>query len=222
MAPIPMTGPLPPAPSSTKITKSKAGPTKPLLRRATLGGSIRTRDEAGLDIDVDGSIASAPPSPSKRARTVTFSPLVEEQVFSSSATMAGSAPDTTLDLEAVRLEVRLAIEEHVKGTSEGEYDMLKELFAPEKRRTGDEKEGASNEKVKMHLLALTSFVSLLGKNCSGLVKAILECDWFGRDDGFVKIYVQFLGNLASAQGAYVGTVLNTLVGSFTGSKYLYS
>ena len=199
-------------------TKSKASPSRPLLRRATLGGSIRTRDEAGLDVDVDGSIASAPPSPSKRARTVTFSPMIERQVFSSTSTMAGFEPDNTLDLEAVRLEVKFAIEEHAKGTSEEGYDMLKELFATEKRRTGDGKEGASNGKIKTHLLALTSYVSLLGKNCSGLVKAILECDWFGRDEEFIKIYVQFLGNLASAQGAYVSTVLNTLVGSFIGSK----
>src|SRR4051794_32098808 len=150
MAPMPITGYLPPALSSTKVAKSEPG-------RATLSGSVRTRDEAGLDIEVHGSIASAPPSPSKRARTVMFSPVVEEKVFSSPVAMVGSASDTVLDLEAVRVDVRIAIEEHGKGTSEGGYDMLKELFASEKKRSGDGKEVASNEKVKTHLLALTSF-----------------------------------------------------------------
>ncbi len=54
-------------------------------------------------------------------------------------------------------------------------------------------------------------VSLLDKSCSGIVKAILECEWLGRDELFVKSYIQFLGNLCSAQGSYVGLVLSKLV-----------
>ena len=49
-----------------------------------------------------------------------------------------------------------------------------------------------------------------------LVKAVLACDWVGRDVGFVKCYIQFLGHLASAQGSYVGLVLDMLVGYFHG------
>jgi RNA polymerase I-specific transcription initiation factor RRN3 len=51
-----------------------------------------------------------------------------------------------------------------------------------------------------------------------LVKAILACNWIGRDEKFVRAYVHFLGSLASAQGAYVGTVLGMLVGQFYGGK----
>merc|ERR1712098_189576 len=40
----------------------------------------------------------------------------------------------------------------------------------------------------------------------------------GRDEAFVKAYVQFLGSLASAQGAYVGSVLGMLVGYFYGIR----
>lgn len=204
MAPLPVAIALSPPPLPSNPTQK---PSKSFLRRATLRGStIRTRDEAGLDLDA--SIDSSPPSPGKRARTVSFSPMV------------GLAQDcSALDLEAVRLEVRAALETHVRGGSDEAYDALKEVFMPATRgAVAGGREQASSEKVKTHLLALTSCVSLLGKSCSGLVKAVLECDWIGRDEGFVKIYAHFLGNLASAQGVYVGTILNMLVGKFTGCE----
>jgi len=164
----------------------KQKPGRPLLRRATVNGSgtVRTRDEAGLDIDV--SPGSTPPSPSKKARTVTFSPVVDEKYYSESRAMAEYAPD----FEAVRIEVKLALDEHIRGGSDEKYDMLKEIFGPVKR--GAAKDGQDNEEIRTNLLALTSCVSLLGRNCAGLVRAVLECEWMGRDEGFVKIYVHFL------------------------------
>lgn len=208
MAPLPMAAPS----LHTSLPNPKQTPSRPLLRRATVNGSgtVRTRDEAGLDLDL--STGSTPPSPSKKARTVTFSPVVDEKLFSQSKAMAGYAPD----LEAVRIEVKLALEEHIRGGSDEKYDMLKEIFGPVKR--GAVKEGPSNEKIRTYLLALTSCVSFLGKNCAGLVRALLECEWMGREEGFMKIYVHFLGNLASAQGSYVGMILSALVGRFTGCK----
>jgi RNA polymerase I-specific transcription initiation factor RRN3 len=50
------------------------------------------------------------------------------------------------------------------------------------------------------------------------VQAMIKCDWMGRDEAFVKSYVQFLGSLASSQGAYVVTVLEMLVTNFYGGK----
>src|SRR3954453_23602180 len=103
-------------------------PSKPLLRRATLSGTIRKSEDAGLDAD----LMSVPPSPSKRAR-VTFNPTVEEKVME-----AYQAKGRSLD--SVRAEVKRSIEAHVKnqGDSEG-YDNIKEMFAP--RRGEDEEEG---------------------------------------------------------------------------------
>jgi RNA polymerase I-specific transcription initiation factor RRN3 len=57
------------------------------------------------------------------------------------------------------------------------------------------------------------------KGCSGLVTAVLACDWMGRDTGFVKAYIQFLAHLVSAQGGYLGAVLNMLTGHFHGGKF---
>jgi RNA polymerase I-specific transcription initiation factor RRN3 len=180
-------------------------PGKPLLRRATLSGTIRKAEDAELDSD----FLSAPPSPSKRAR-VSFNPNVEEKIAEQYQVKGRS-------LESVRLEVRSSIEAHLKGDSEG-YDIIKEGFSPRRGDDEDESEGEMMVDMKTYLLALTSYASALNKGCSGLIKAILACEWMGRDESFVKAYVHFLGSLISAQGAYVGMVLGMLVGHFYGGK----
>ncbi|RDW85048.1 hypothetical protein BP6252_02638 [Coleophoma cylindrospora] len=174
-------------------------PTKPLLRRSTLSGTVRKADDADLDAD----LLSVPPSPSKRAR-VTFNPHVEEKV------MQGRS------VEQIKAEVRRAIDGHTKGDSE-EYDILKEVFSSQQRGQDTTRE-TGNEEIRKYVHALTNYVSLLGKSCSGLVKAVLDCDWLGRDESFLKAYVQFLGSLASAQGTYVPLVLSKLVDFFPGVR----
>lgn len=197
---IPIMRPSRPTPS--------AKPIKPLLRRATLSGTIRKVDDAGLDDD----ILSAPPSPSKRAR-VTFNPTVDTKVMEEYQVKGRS-------LDSVRGEVKRALQAHLKGESE-EYDMIKEVFAP--RRDGDEDDDEADAKadIKAYVLALTSYASMLNKSCSDLVKALLGCEWMGRDEGFVKAYALFLGSLASAQGAYVSMVLEMLVSHFYGGKVFF-
>ncbi|PBP26872.1 RNA polymerase I-specific transcription initiation factor-like protein rrn3 [Diplocarpon rosae] len=182
-----------------------AKPSKPLLRRATSSGTIRKSEDAGLDID----LVSVPYSPNKRAR-VTFNPTVEEKVMEVYQAKGRS-------LDSIRAEVRRSIEAHTRdqGNNEG-YDKIREMFAP-RRGEDDEGEG-SNVDLKNYLVALTSYTSLLNKRCNGLVKALLLCDWMGRDEAFVKSYVHFLGSLASAQGIYVGMVLGMLVGHFQGVR----
>jgi RNA polymerase I-specific transcription initiation factor RRN3 len=183
-------------------------PSKPLLRRATLSGTIRKSEDAGLDAD----FISAPPSPSKRAR-VTFNPTVEEKVMEEYQVRGRS-------LDSVRAEVKRVIEAHLKGDSEG-YDVIKEVFSTGREDDEDEEMDSKRVDMKTYLLALTSYASLLNKGCSGLVKVLLACEWMGRDGPFVKAYVHFLGSLASAQGAYVGMVLGMLVGHFLGGKKIF-
>ncbi|KAK6615367.1 RNA polymerase I specific transcription initiation factor RRN3 [Botrytis cinerea] len=172
---------------------------KPLLK-TTMSGTIRKAQDADLDDDLEV------PNP-KRAR-VSFNPKVEEKVLEEYVAKGRS-------LESIRVEVKRAIEAHSKGDSE-KYDSIKEVFA---QTEGDEREDTgANDEAKTYLLALTGYASLLNKDCNGLVKAILKCDWMGREEAFVKAYAQFLGNLVSAQGAYVGLVLGTLVDNFTGVR----
>lgn len=173
-------------------------PTKSILRR----GKVRTADEAGLDED----ILPDPPNPSKRPR-ITFNATIEEKVleeFKPKETKGRS-------LETVRAEVRTAITDHLAGESEA-YDLIKNAFST--RRDDDAEGGQRNVDMKLYLLALTSQASLLNRSCNGLVKAVLDCEWMGRDEMFVKAYVYFLGSLASSQGAYVGGILKMLVGHF--------
>jgi len=120
-------------------------------------------------------------------------------------------------LESVRAEVKRAIDAYARGNSEG-YDAIKDVFAPIKGAA--EESEVANEEMKVYLLALTSHASLLNKGYSGLVKAVLACEWLGKEEGFVRAYVQFLGSLSSAQGAYVGLVLGMLVGHFQGGGCL--
>jgi RNA polymerase I-specific transcription initiation factor RRN3 len=197
---VPMVRPSAPAPAPK--------PSKPLLRRATLSGTIRKSEDAGLDAD----FISAPPSPSKRAR-VMFNPTVEEKVMEEYQVRGRS-------LDSVRAEVRRAIEAHLKGDSEG-YDVIKEVFSTGGGDDEDEETDSKRLDMKTYLLALTSYASLLNKGCSGLVKVLLACEWMGRDELFVKAYVHFLGSLASAQGAYVGMVLGMLVGHFLRGKTFF-
>jgi len=182
----------------------KSAASKPLLRRVTL---IRNSDDADLDSD----LLSSPLSSNKRSK-VTFNPKVEEK-FMEEYNVRGRS------LESVRQEVKRAIDAHGQGNSEG-YDAIKEIFVP-KKGVAEDDEVASDE-MKVYLLALTGHASLLNKGCSGLVKAVLACEWLGREEGFVRAYVQFLGSLSSAQGAYVGLVLGMLVGYFQGGGYIFS
>ena len=125
------------------------------------------------------------------------------------------SPNSRRSLEAVRGEVRRAIEGHGRGDSEA-YDSLKETFAP--RRGAEDESEVDQGEMKQYLLALSSNAALLNRSCNGLVGGLLACEWMGRDEGFVKAYVHFLGSLASAQGMYVGSVLAMLVGHFSGGK----
>jgi RNA polymerase I-specific transcription initiation factor RRN3 len=194
--------------SIDRSTPATAG-SKPLLR-TTMSGTIRKAQDAELDDDL---LAEMPKM--KRAR-VTFNPNVEEKVLEEYVAKGRT-------VESVRTEIKRAIEAHGRGYSE-KYDAIKGIFVPRREDDEDDEEQdatASNEEMKIYLLALTNYVSLLNKNCNGLVRAILACEWMGREESFVKVYAQFLGNLVSTQGAYVGMVLGMLVGHFTGgmSKY---
>ncbi|RFU33693.1 hypothetical protein B7463_g2615, partial [Scytalidium lignicola] len=175
-------------------------PTRSILRRATPSSSSTSKKNT-VEFDIDS--LSSPQSPTKRRR-VSFNPIVVEKNMQNRT--------VNKSLEAARAEVKMAIEAHNRGSSEA-YDELKEVFVPRSKDV-DSAGDVSPENLKTYILALTSFVSLLDRNCSGLIRAILRCEWVGRDEAFVKVYIHFLGNLASAQGSYVSVVLAMLVDNF--------
>jgi RNA polymerase I-specific transcription initiation factor RRN3 len=197
-------------PYEPKALPIPSKPSKPVLRRPTLSGTIRKNDDAELSDELHSNRT-------KRAR-VTFNPTVEEKVMEVYSAKGKS-------VEVVRAEVRRAIELHKRGES-GEYDALKDVFAPRHKPDPDDAEDEDEEAatiarldLKTYLLVLTNHASLL-KGCTSLVRAVLACHWVGRDTGFVKAYIQFLGHLASTQGSYVGLVLDMLVSNFHGGELI--
>lgn len=182
---------------------------KPALRQTNLSGTIRKLD------DTDFGASSDLPSLSKRAR-VSFNPTVEEKVFEAYATRGRS-------LEAVRSEVKNAIEAHKRGDSE-DYDVIKRIFSLESEDMDADDEAdddlRSDAELRTYVLAVSSSVQMLNRDCDGLVKALLRCNWMGRDDVFVKTYVNLLGNLASAQGYTLSLILDMLAEKLLGGNHL--
>lgn len=113
-------------------------------------------------------------------------------------------------LPLVREEVRRAVERHRTGDS-GAYDSLKELLTTDSFSD----EALSSDLLHKHVLAFTSLAPALGKGCSGLVNAILNCAWLGRSESFLESYHRLLTSLISAQSGYAAPVLQYLVGQFT-------
>ncbi|OAX83943.1 hypothetical protein ACJ72_01684 [Emergomyces africanus] len=114
----------------------------------------------------------------------------------------------------VREEVRRAIQRHLMGDSEA-YDRVKEIFTADPKELEDDDSPVydvpSPVTLRNHLLGLFSNVSALDGSCSGLVHAVLGSEWLGRDEGYVKLFVRFMGTLAAARGTYLNSVLKVLV-----------
>ncbi|GAB0138538.1 hypothetical protein EsDP_00006770 [Epichloe bromicola] len=183
-----------------------ATPVKSILKPASVLG--RRKDLH----DVRESSPTAPESPTKRRRKVFFDDIQNVTYEVGRRTM-----------EDVKLEVRAALENHLRG-NDGQYDMLKELFANDKQRylppvVGDEDDTLKPHELQVYVMALTSCVPILkGKDCNGLVKTILNCSWLGRDATFLKIYTHFLAALVSAQGSYLVPVLSMMVEKFRDTR----
>ncbi|KHN96422.1 RNA polymerase I specific transcription initiation factor RRN3 superfamily [Metarhizium album ARSEF 1941] len=126
-------------------------------------------------------------------------------------------------MDDVKLEVRAALEDHLRG-NDGQYDMLKELFANDKQRylppvVGEDDDTLKPHELQVYVMALTSCIPILKvKECNGLVRTILKCSWLGRDAAFTKVFTHFLAALVSAQGSYLVPVLSMMVEKFSYSR----
>lgn len=170
-------------------------PTKPSFRRPAL---VRKRDDTDLDVEGD----TIPQSPSKRTK-VTFDADVEVRVMD----QWEKAP------EVVREEVRRALERHAIG-DDAAYDQVKEVYTANPIA----EDAPSSRTLRNYTAALLSKVSSLNRSCSGLVHAVLESEWLGRDATYLALFVRFLGSLISAQGMYLGDVIHMLVENLTYGK----
>jgi RNA polymerase I-specific transcription initiation factor RRN3 len=181
------------------ITAGMASPVmpKPILRKPApvLG---RRKTEGGNPTDEDLS-------PTKR-RKVIFDDL-NNSVHEPS----------TRHLRDIKAEVKKTLEERIRGEDE-EYVALKKVFAAanlQRLLQDDDVPEVMTQELTDYVIALTACVGLLkSRACKGLALLILECSWLGRDEVFVKAYIQFLAALISAQGSYISTTLSMIVDAF--------
>ncbi|MCJ1478444.1 hypothetical protein MMC13_007124 [Lambiella insularis] len=159
------------------------------MKRPTL---VRKRDDTAAESGTDAT----PSSPSKRLK-VSFDSDVEVKVMDDWE----KAPAIT------REEVRRALERRAQGESSA-YERVKEVYTT--KSTAED--APSSNTLRNHTAALLSCVSALDRSCSDLVHDILESEWIDRDEEYVALFLRLLGNLVSAQGAYLGDVLRMLVG----------
>ncbi|KAI1811002.1 RNA polymerase I-specific transcription initiation factor RRN3 [Poronia punctata] len=208
-----------PAATTTQIARvATVGPLKPILKSSpSVAGVRRSRDDAGLDDDID-TLEDGGQSPRKR-------PRVEFDLKNIEVHEIGSR-----SVEEIRKEIKNALDLHAQGDDE-DYDMLKQtlngkpITFDDDDDDDDDAEGLDSaalikqrQELKGYYIALTAFTPRLGRTCDGLVKSLLQCSWLGRDDQFAKIYVQFLAALASAQGPRLGQILSTIVDMFCLSR----
>ncbi|KAJ5167736.1 uncharacterized protein N7482_003330 [Penicillium canariense] len=162
---------------------------------------------------VSDTFEDAPPS-KKRAR-VTF----DENIQTHSWNQNDPASKSGISLAMVREEVRRAIHRHVSSGESETYDQIKEIFTADPKKAGDSLYSydiPTHTSLKHHLMGLLSHIASLDRNCSSLVHAVLESEWLGRDEPYVKLFIRFLGNLAAAQGTYLGVIFKMLVSKLAG------
>ncbi|KAJ0421931.1 RNA polymerase I-specific transcription initiation factor RRN3 [Aspergillus carlsbadensis] len=206
----PVTGPH--TPSKMLATSSPVPILKTSKTPSSAAGIKHRMEEMDLSLSPGSSNVSDPdtlPSPRKKTR-VQFDDDVEmREIPYNDKPQGGNNGITDKSAAVVREEVRRAIQRHVSGGDSEAYDRVKEIFAIDPRRR-DSLNVPTHNTLKHHLMGLLSNVAALDRSCNGLVQTVLRNEWLGRDESYVKLYIRFLGNLAAAQGSYLGAVLTML------------
>ncbi|KAK4181631.1 putative RNA polymerase I-specific transcription initiation factor rrn3 [Triangularia setosa] len=179
-----------------------SSPIKPILRKTTsvLGTRSRADDSDGADEEEH---------PTKRQKKTV--------VFNENLNMVREISGKSL--EDAKREVRQALEGHARGDDE-DYHNLKDLFAPSNRNRSPD-EGADDtgpQELLVYVVALTGYVPMLGRSCSGLIRSVLRCAWLDRDENFTKAYIQLLAALSSVQASFFEQVLTMMVDKFSETK----
>ncbi|KAF3483992.1 uncharacterized protein GIQ15_03316 [Arthroderma uncinatum] len=215
---------LPSTPASTsKPSKSILKPFSSLAgqKRKKLDLSIPSDISSGSaysDSNASPTTATTPggsPGPRRKRARVKFDVAMDSP--GSKPEASGARNDEVVaerNKALAREEVRRAIQRHLIGDSEA-YDRIKEMFSADPKVM--EEDGTpvfdlpTPVSLKNHLMGLLGNVSSLDGSCSGLVHAILNSEWVGRDKSYVKLFVQFLATLSAARGGYLNSVLKMLV-----------
>jgi RNA polymerase I-specific transcription initiation factor RRN3 len=209
------------ATSSTNRSKMLAASSPvSILKSSKTAGTKRKMDEIDL-----GMSPSSPTSdgfnddsaPNRKRTRVTFD---DKNIQMHEAPLGEvDSSNTGKSVGVVREEVRRAIHRHVNAGDSEAYDRVKEIFTVDPKKADDAMYSydlPAHTTLRHHLLGLLSHVASLDRDCSGLVHAIINSEWLGRDESYVKLYVRFLGNLAAAQGTYLSVIFKMLVTTLAG------
>lgn len=195
----------------------------PILKNSKTGTSTPSLKRKMTDVDLSLSpssaaseVSDAAPSPKKRVRVQFDKEVDMREVPANEPKIREQNTGTVMEKSAavVREEVRRALQRHISGTDSEAYDRIKEIFSADPKRQdedGSSYDIPSHSTLKHHLMGLLSNIASLDRSCNGLVHAVLSSEWLGRDESYVKLFIRFMGNLAAAQGSYLGSVLKMLV-----------
>ncbi|KAJ5761079.1 hypothetical protein N7520_008235 [Penicillium odoratum] len=216
------------APLSPALTATPSIHHSKMIAASSPVSILKSSKPVGIKRKMDDADLTLSPSPqddlpkhlAKRPR-VTFDDKDSVRTFS----VLSEDPFTNTDgksLAVIREEVRRAIHHHVTTGDSEAYDQIKEIFTADPKKADSGMQSWSlptHVSLKNHLMGLLSHIASLDRNCSGLVQAILNSEWLGRDEAYVKLFIRFLGNLAAAQGSYLSLVFRMLTSKLTGVSY---
>lgn len=203
-----------------------SSPSKPvgILKKKPPVGPVKStagakRKMDGIDMTLSPSSPAdddLPEDPARKRPRVTFNESIQTREVSINDAPANT-PSKALGI--IRENVRRAIHRHITSTGSELYDQLKELFTADPKTADDtlySYDVPDPATLKHHLMALLSQIAVLDRNCSSLVNAVINSEWLGRDEAYVKLFVRFLGNLAAAQGTYMSAIFRMLAGNLAG------
>jgi RNA polymerase I-specific transcription initiation factor RRN3 len=169
----------------------------------SIGSSLK-RKQSDTNFDADNL-----PSNEIKRRRVTFKHEVDVHIL----------PDPNeKSLELVGEEVQRALEKHAEGNKNGgedengnvQYDEIRSLFDKKPTSAG----APLTRLLEKYVIALTNNIHLLDSSCTGLVRAVIDSHWAGRNESYYRLYRNLLRSLLSVHGGYTSSVLSMLVNKF--------
>ncbi|KAK2738511.1 hypothetical protein FQN57_007026 [Myotisia sp. PD_48] len=184
----------------------------------SIATSYSDSNDSGETTATPFSSASSPPRKKSRVKFDCDEMESRAEVDGSTQTStpknrySSSPPEKSLAL--VREEVRRAVQQYEIGNGE-QYDRIKAMFLADPKQVDDDGslvfDLPSHTSLLNHVLGMQANISLFNPSCSGLVHAVIESEWVGRDKAYVEIFVRFLSTLCAAKGGFLTTVLRMLI-----------
>lgn len=161
---------------------------------APSAGSLKRKKIHSLNNSSDTEQLSS--SQIKRRR-VTFDPSVHVRIL----------PDAyEKSLELVGEDVRRALEKHVDKDS-ASYEEIRSLLLAKPTSAS----APSTSLLHKYIIALSNNVPLLDSRSSGMVHAIVDCQWATRSESFIRSYRHLLRSILSLHTGYTESVLTMLI-----------